>query len=136
MKISYQFNLDGISSDKLTGFFVGWPNPPSNEYLHDVLRQSAYICLALHDTKVVGFAHAISDGIMSAYIPLLEVLPEYQKKGIGRDIIKQLLQQMDHLYMIDICCDDEIVPFYTKLGFHRVNGMIKRTYKALQKDKT
>ena len=31
--------------------------------------------------RVVGFVTAISDGVLSAYIPLLEVLPEYQGAG-------------------------------------------------------
>lgn len=131
MDISYQFDLEGISSEKLEGFFVGWPNPPSGEYLYKVLSKSAYICIAIHGNKPVGFANAISDHTMSAYIPLLEVLPSYQNKGIGREIITQLLKKLDHLYMIDICCDDDVVPFYEQLDFHRVNGMIKRNYKSL-----
>ena len=36
--------------------------------------------LALDKDTVVGFATATSDAVLSAYIPLLEVLPEYQVK--------------------------------------------------------
>ncbi len=34
------------------------------------------------NNKVVGFITAISDGVISAYIPLLEVLPKYQNMKI------------------------------------------------------
>jgi ribosomal protein S18 acetylase RimI-like enzyme len=66
---------------------------------------------------VIGFATAISDGVMSAYIPFLEVLPEYQRQGIGTELIRRLLGQLDGLYMVDLSCDAALQPFYERLGF-------------------
>lgn len=31
--------------------------------------------------------------------------------------------------MIDLCCDDDIVPYYDKFGMTKTNGMILRNYK-------
>ena len=80
--IKYQNNLDGITPEKLNGFFVGWPNPPTREQLFQILENSYTIVLALDSVKdkVVGFVNALSDKVIYSYIPLLEVLPEYQKK--------------------------------------------------------
>ena len=41
------------------------------------------IAIDENTNQVVGFVTAISDGVLSAYIPFLEVLPEYKSIGIG-----------------------------------------------------
>ena len=85
--------------------------------------------LALDDDAVVGFVTAISDGVMSAFIPLLEVLPEYQHRGIGTELVHRLLEQLSELYMIDLCCDADLEPFYNALGFQTLErgmGMRRR----------
>ncbi|MCR2821278.1 GNAT family N-acetyltransferase [Lederbergia panacisoli] len=127
----YKTNLDGISIDMLKGFFVDWPNPPSLQIHLKLLKNSSNVVLAIDDTtnKVVGFINAISDGVLSAYIPLLEVLPEYQNKGIGKELVSRMLKELNHIYMIDLCCDDDLVPFYEKFEMSRANGMVFRNYK-------
>lgn len=129
--IVFQNHVDDITSEQLQGFFVGWPNPPSSSQLLQALQNSSYCVIAKDDKQVIGFVYAISDEVLSAYIPLVEVLPAYQKKGIGKEIIKRLLEQINHLYMNDVCCDENIVSFYEKLGFIKVSGMVKRNYKVL-----
>jgi len=133
--IKYQNNLDGITSDKLNGFFVGWPNPPTREQLFQILENSYTIVLALDSVKdmVVGFVNALSDKVIYSYIPLLEVLPEYQKKGIGRELIKRIENSLQNMYAIDIVCDDDVSSFYSKLDYFKLNGMVKRNYKILKK---
>lgn len=34
-------------------------------------------------------------------------------------------------YGVDQCCDDDVVGFYERLGFVRVNGMVRRRPEAL-----
>jgi len=54
--------------------------------------------------------------VLSAYIPLLEVLPEWQGRGIGTELMRRLLDRLRGLYMVDLCCDAELEPFYRRLG--------------------
>src|SRR5262245_63228033 len=100
--IIYTDSLAGVTSEHLQGgFFVGWPNPPSPRTHYHILANSAAIVLArIADGKVVGFITAVSDGISCAYIPHLEVLPAYQGRGIGTQLIRQMLAKLRHLYMI------------------------------------
>jgi ribosomal protein S18 acetylase RimI-like enzyme len=86
------------------------------------LRGSSHVVLACDGRRVVGFVTAISDGVLSAYIPLLEVVPEYQHRGIGRELTRRLLAQLDGLYMIDLSCDEDVVPFYERLGLERLDA--------------
>ena len=124
----YTTQVSDITTDQLEGFFVGWPNPPSTHTHLELLKASTHAVVALREDKVVGFVTAVSDGVLSAYIPLLEVLPAYQGQGIGKELIKQMIARLDHLYMIDVVCDEAIAGFYDSLGFERATAMIKRNY--------
>jgi ribosomal protein S18 acetylase RimI-like enzyme len=93
-----------------------------------MLQGSSHLIVAKDGERVIGFITAISDGVLSAYIPLLEVLPEYQGRGIGSELVRLMFKELDHLYMIDLCCDESMRGFYEKLGMKPVTGMIKRNY--------
>lgn len=128
--MQYKYNLDDISSDMLRGFFVDWPNPPSPQTHLKLLENSSNVVIAVDEQskQVVGFITAISDGVLSAYIPFLEVLPAYKNRGIGKELIKRMLDELSNIYMIDLCCDDDLIPLYEKFGMIRSNGMLMRNY--------
>lgn len=127
----YKTNLENITHEMLAGFFVEWPNPPSTETHLKLLNNSSKIVVVIDPSvnKVVGFITAISDGILSAYIPLLEVLPAYKNQGIGKKLVQKMLEELDDIYMIDLCCDDDLIPYYKKFKMMESTAMIKRNYK-------
>lgn len=114
----------------LKGFFVDWPHPPSPETHLKLMENSSKVVVALNEqsNQIIGFITAISDGVLSAYIPFLEVLPAYKSKGIGKELINRMLIELQHIYMIDLCCDDDLVPLYEKFGMMKSNGMLIRNY--------
>ncbi|MCK1997527.1 GNAT family N-acetyltransferase [Psychrobacillus psychrodurans] len=128
----YKNSTSDISTDMLEGFFVDWPNPPSPQTHLLLLNKSNKVIIAIDDktNKVIGFITAISDGVLSAYIPFLEVLPEYKNKGIGKELVSQMLKELADIYMIDLCCDDDLVSYYDRLGMTKTNGMVLRNYKV------
>ena len=126
--MSYRTDLENVTPDKLAGFFVGWPNPPSPETHLRILQGSSHVVLAWEENRVIGFVTAISDGVLSAYVPLLEVLPSHQKRGIGQELMRRMLEMLDGLYMVDLLCDNDLQPFYEKLGMRRSQGMMVRNY--------
>ena len=128
--ITYTHSLEDVTPDHLRGgFFVGWPNPPSPETHYRILANSYKIVLARNEEKlVVGFVTSVSDGVSAAYIPHLEVLPAYQKRGIGSELVRRLLNQLGHLYMIDLVCDPELKQYYERFGMQAITGMILRNY--------
>ena len=126
MDIIYTSNLDAIRAEALEGFFIGWPNPPNPTCHLEILQSSYKVWLALDGERCVGFINAISDGILHAYIPLLEVLPSYQGQGIGSELVRQMVNSLEGIYAIDIVCDEQVAGFYRRLGFHQLAGMAKR----------
>jgi GNAT superfamily N-acetyltransferase len=128
--ISYTDSIQDISAEHLYGFFVGWPNPPAPATHLRILAGSTAVVLARDDAtgRVVGFITAISDGVSCAYIPHLEVLPDYHGQGIGSELVRRMLARLRHLYMIDLICDADVQPFYERLGLQPYTGMVLRNY--------
>ena len=128
--IIYTDSLHGVTSEHLQGgFFVGWPNPPSPSTHYRILANSAAIVLArIADGTVVGFITAVSDQVSCAYIPHVEVLPAYQGQGVGSELVRRMVENLRHLYMIDLVCDPSLQPFYERLGMRAVVGMVVRNY--------
>jgi ribosomal protein S18 acetylase RimI-like enzyme len=129
--ISYTTSLDGIRAKQLRGgFFEGWPNPPSPETHLSILRGSSHVVLARDDAsgEVIGYINAVSDGIHGAFIPQLEVLPAYRSHGIGSELVRRMLKQLRDFYSIDLLCDEDVQPFYERLGMRRATGMLWRNY--------
>jgi ribosomal protein S18 acetylase RimI-like enzyme len=123
--ISYTDSIKGIAAKMLRGFFVGWPNPPSPEIHLRLLANSHKVVLAIDDKtgNVVGFITAISDGVLSAYIPLLEVLPAYRGQGIGQELTRRMLDELSGMYMVDLSCDKKLQSFYARFGMKPSSGM-------------
>ncbi len=75
---------------------------------------------------VVGFVTAITDHVLAAYIPFLEVRPGYRGQGIGSELMRRMLDRLQGLYMVDLVCDPEVRPFYASLGMSPVTAMMVR----------
>lgn len=126
----YTDSLAGITPAMLEGFFDGWPKAPSAETHLRLMQGSARVMLAIDDEagRVAGFVNAVSDGVLAAYIPLLEVLPAYRGRGIGRELMRRLLASLDGLYMIDLTCDPDRQSFYSALGMRPMISMVIRNF--------
>lgn len=127
----YVDSCESVLPHQLQGFFVGWPNPPSPEKHRELLERSDMCVLAINETTtmVVGFITAITDHVLSAYIPLLEVLPAYQGQGIGTELVRRMISNLNNLYMVDLLCDPNLQPFYERLGMKPASGMFLRNYR-------
>jgi len=59
------------------GFFEHWPDPPDKP-VHKRIMENSYKTVVATDSDkklIVGFLNILSDGVLSAYIPLFEVIP-------------------------------------------------------------
>jgi ribosomal protein S18 acetylase RimI-like enzyme len=129
--IGYTASLDGVRDSDLVPFFVGWPNSPTPEMRLAALRGSYRVIVARDGERVVGFINAISDGAMSAFIPLLEVLPDYQHRGVGTELVRRMVVALRDMYIVDVVCDPELQPFYERLGMVPLAGMAIRNRDVL-----
>ena len=123
-----------VEAADLDGFWEGWPTPPSPERHLAALRGAETAVLALdgESGRVVGFVTGVGDGSLTAFIPLLEVLPAYRGQGIGRELVRRVVDALRPRYSIDLVCDDDLVGFYERSGFVRLTAMGMRDRSSLR----
>jgi ribosomal protein S18 acetylase RimI-like enzyme len=71
-----------------------------------------------HADRLIGFGRAISDGVYQAAIYDCAVLPEFQGKGIGTTIMKNILPRISH-------CNVILYASPGKEGFYQTHGFRK-----------
>lgn len=129
-ELHYTEQLNDLPTGAFTGFFVGWPDPPTPERHRELLARSYAVWLAVAGDRCVGFINALSDGVWYAHIPLLEVLPAWRGRGIGSELVRRMLKSLEHCYAIDVVCDEALASFYARHGLQRRTAMVRRNYAA------
>ncbi|ATH96958.1 MULTISPECIES: GNAT family N-acetyltransferase [Dermabacter] len=130
--ITYRTGVGSVAPNQVSGFFVGWPVLPSAEKLIEVMDSSYRRVWALEGERVVGYINAISDGVLTAFIPWLEVHPDYQGQGVGTELVNRLVAQLEGMYSIDLACDEDLIGYYERLGFFSFTAMGKRNRDVLR----
>jgi ribosomal protein S18 acetylase RimI-like enzyme len=69
--------------------------------------------------RLIGFGRAISDGVYQAAIYDVAIVPEFQKKGIGTTIFKNIVSNLPSCNFILYTMPGK-EGFYRKLGFRKM----------------
>jgi ribosomal protein S18 acetylase RimI-like enzyme len=128
--IEYTDSVEEITTEMLIGFFEGWKKPHTPQAHLRILQQSDHIVLAIDREKnsVVGFITALTDEVQSAFIPLVEVLPDYRGQQIGSELVSRMLKKLEGIPAIDLTCDPDVQAFYAQFGMIPSVGMCIRNY--------
>lgn len=81
-----------------------------------VFEQSYAVVFIFDREQIIGFGRAISDGICQAAIYNIALDEKYHGKGLGKEIINQLISQVEQCNII-LYTHPNTVNFYEKLGF-------------------
>ena len=76
------------------------------------------VITAWEENILVGSCRMLSDGICYGAVFDVAVLPEYQKKGIGKTLMRLLLKEEEHM-TIHLTSTFGNEGFYKKLGFKK-----------------
>ena len=96
---------------------VGW-NRMENEYKNPLL--TSYYHIAVYEKEVlIGYIDCVSNGVTDAYIQDLMVHPDYQRRGVGTELMTIMINYLKqkHIYMISVVFEENLKPFYEKFGF-------------------
>ncbi|MBQ8202352.1 MAG: GNAT family N-acetyltransferase [Clostridia bacterium] len=83
------------------------------------LNSTFHLC-ACDGERLVGYAEIISNGVTDAYIQDVMVHPDYQRQGIGTQLMERILARLtaDGVYMVSVIYgEDALRPFYELFGF-------------------
>ena len=120
--IGYKKN-DTISFEEIFPLYeaVGWTNYTSNPtMLRNALENSLFLISARDEEgNLIGFLRAVGDGFSIVYIQDIIVLPEYQRQGIGTQLLRQTMEHFKEVYQVILTTDSELktIAFYESNGF-------------------
>lgn len=105
---------------------VGWGGR-KEEIVDEALKNSIYTLCVYDDDNIIGFGRIIGDKTIFLYIQDIMVIPEYQSKNIGSNIMVNILNKVDELKKINpsirtyLGASSGKEDFYKKFGFSTRN---------------
>lgn len=120
MNIEFK-NTKEFESKELEELFlsVGWSSGHYPEKLVLAMRNSGSVFSAWVDEKLIGLISVMDDGVMNAYVHYLLVVPAFQSKGIGRQLVAHMKDYYSSYLRIILIAYDKEVSFYESCGFER-----------------
>lgn len=97
--------------------------------IETMLQHANLIVGAYQDGRLVGLARALTDFSYACYLSDLAVSKEYQKQGIGKQLIEHIRERLGPKVMLLLLASPDAMSYYPGAGFAAVdNGwIIKRT---------
>ena len=96
---------------------VEWNSGKHPEKLARAIANSDGVVTAWEGDKLVGLVNALSDGEMTTYFQYVVVRPELQGKGVGRELMRRILDRYEHVLRKVLISYEAARGFYEKLGF-------------------
>ncbi|WP_066295301.1 GNAT family N-acetyltransferase [Bacillus sp. FJAT-29937] len=119
---SINYTADVPAPDQLYELYQleGWNDflKLPKEHLHRAMLQSWSVISAYDREQLIGTGRIISDGVINGYICGVIVHPDYRSLGIGKEIVKRLVEKgrASNLHL-QLLCEEQKAPYYEKLGF-------------------
>ncbi|WP_195575240.1 GNAT family N-acetyltransferase [Paenibacillus sp. 1001270B_150601_E10] len=98
------------------------------ERMERMIQNADVLITAWHENKMVGLARAITDFSYCCYLSDLAVDKEYQRYGIGRELVKRVKDQIGEESSLILLSSPIAMEYYPKLGFSKADNayIIKR----------
>nr|QCI05761.1 hypothetical protein [Dasysiphonia japonica] len=101
---------------------VGWVKRPIKKVKIAIDNSFLIVCLFYYKNNkknLIGFARATSDNSFNATIWDFVIHPEFQGKGLGRELMKQIIKKLRYydISTITLFADPQVIKFYKQLGF-------------------
>ena len=126
---------EGIIESQLVQLYkaVGWTHYAEDaQGLLAALRGSTFIVRMENQAVLIGLARVISDDVSIAYIQDVLVHPQHQGRGVGKQLMKMVLERYTHVRQKVLLTDDrpEQLRFYESLGFANTRTLAKTPLNA------
>lgn len=83
----------------------------------DMLKHANLTVTAWHGERLVGIARSLTDFSYVAYLADLAVDVDYQKQGIGKQLIEETRRRLGTTCMLTLLAAPKANDYYPKLGF-------------------
>ena len=120
MKVDVKQDCAGVDwkavSETLKRVEMGYYEPDVHRKAFEASHTTIFV---YHSDRLIGFGRAISDGAYQAAIYDCAVLPEFQGKGIGTTIMKNILPRISNCNVILYATPGK-EGFYQTFGFRKM----------------
>ena len=107
-----------------------WAKGRSREAQDHLIDVAARVVGLYDGDRQIGFCRATSDGISIAYLADVYVLPEYRGRGLGEELVREMVENGDLAHVRWILHTEDAHALYRKFGFEEPN------YKVLERRST
>lgn len=117
------FNIDEI---KNLYDAVGWKVYTDNmDNLMRGYENSLKVLAAFDGNKLIGIIRAVGDGFTIVFIQDILVIPSEQRKGIGKALVKAMINLYPKVRQIELATDidPKTIGFYKSLGFKELSEL-------------
>jgi predicted N-acetyltransferase YhbS len=97
---------------------LGLRRPVDNlETMAAMLRNANLVVSAWHDGRLVGVSRTLTDFLYVGYLSDLAVHQEYQRRGIGMELIRRTREAMGPEARVVLLAAPAAVEYYPRIGF-------------------
>lgn len=118
MPIEYSFDKRP-SADQIIALYdrSGLPRPTQDkERMQKMYDHSDLIVTAWDGDLLVGVSRSITDWVWSCYLADLAIHPDYQKNGIGKELVRLTKEKVGEQVMILLLSVPTAMTYYPKIG--------------------
>ena len=121
MTVEWSDTAEGVDWKALSEMYRLAPlGNKSPEWLETAFANSMFKCFVRQDGAVVAAGRAVADGVDCAYLCDIAVHPGHQGTGLGKEIIRRLVERCRGHRKIILYAVPGKEPFYGKFGFRRM----------------
>jgi ribosomal protein S18 acetylase RimI-like enzyme len=117
--LAWSHSIDNLDWEELSALFEACP-PMGNKRAADLrvaFGNSMFRCFVHDEGKLVAVGRALADGVYTAYIGDIAVLPAYRGLGVGKAIVTELLRLSAGHKKIILYSVPGSEAFYRRFGF-------------------
>lgn len=121
MALEWKYSSETVDWEELSALYLAAPlghKDPAD--LKIAFSNSMFMCFVYDSGQLIAAGRALADGKDCAYICDVAVHPSHQGRGLGKEVVSQLVDfSKDHRKIILYAAPGK-EPFYKKLGFKRM----------------
>ncbi|MBF0715253.1 GNAT family N-acetyltransferase [Gemella palaticanis] len=93
--------------------------------LENAIKNSLYLEAAYFNDELIGLIRVVGDGYSIVYIQDILVKQHYQRKGIGKRLIVDVITKYKNVYQKVLLTDntEKTKLFYESIGFQEVSSI-------------